>query len=118
MVTSRMRIRLEREKLSSCHLGKACNNQVLKSGVWSVICGVIVVIVSYIYFTYLYYSTVCPMICTIQCSAVSIQCCLHWFHPVYTGFIPCADTPGIRLPIDFAIFYQISHSTSSTEGYS
>ena len=28
------------------------------------------------------------------------------------------DMPGIRLPIDFAIFYQISHSTSSTEGYS
>ncbi len=25
---------------------------------------------------------------------------------------------GIRLPIDFAIFYQIAQSTSSTESYS
>ncbi len=30
----------------------------------------------------------------------------------------CADTLGIRLPIDFAIFYQIAQSTSGTESYS
>ncbi len=29
-----------------------------------------------------------------------------------------ADTLGIRLPIDFAIFYQIAQSTSGTESYS
>ncbi len=28
------------------------------------------------------------------------------------------DTLGIRLPIDFAIFYQIAQSTSGTESYS
>ncbi len=28
------------------------------------------------------------------------------------------DTHGIRLPIDFAIFYQIAQSTSGTESYS
>ncbi len=29
----------------------------------------------------------------------------------------CVDTLGIRLPIDFAIFYQIAQSTSGTESY-
>ncbi len=28
------------------------------------------------------------------------------------------DMLGIRLPVDFAIFYQITQSTSSTESYS
>ncbi len=28
------------------------------------------------------------------------------------------DTLGITLPVDFAIFYQIAQSTSSTESYS
>ncbi len=28
------------------------------------------------------------------------------------------DTLGIRLPVDFAIFYQIAQSTSGTESYS
>ncbi len=30
----------------------------------------------------------------------------------------CVDTLGIRLPVDFAIFYQIAQSTSNTESYS
>ncbi len=28
------------------------------------------------------------------------------------------DTLGIRLPVDFAIFYQVAQSTSGTESYS
>ncbi len=39
--------------------------------------------------------------------------------PVTTGGeIPTSDTLSIRLPIDFAILYQITQSTSSTESYS
>ncbi len=32
--------------------------------------------------------------------------------------IGAVDTLGIRLPVDFAIFYQIAQSTSGTESYS
>ncbi len=31
---------------------------------------------------------------------------------------PSIDTLGIRIPIDFAILYQITQSTSGTESYS
>ena len=33
-------------------------------------------------------------------------------------FHASGDTLGIRLPVDFAIFYQIVQSTSGTESYS
>ncbi len=36
----------------------------------------------------------------------------------YRGSLVYVDTLGIRLPIDFAIFYQIAQSTSGTESYS
>ncbi len=32
--------------------------------------------------------------------------------------VGCGDTLGIRLPVDFAIFYQLAQSTSGTESYS
>ncbi|KAK0452786.1 uncharacterized protein EV420DRAFT_1645636 [Desarmillaria tabescens] len=36
----------------------------------------------------------------------------------YNAEEPTGDTPGIRLPVDFAILHQFMQSTSGTEGYS
>ncbi len=38
--------------------------------------------------------------------------------PYYNSFYCNIDTLGIRLPVDFANFYQIAQSTSGTESYS
>ncbi len=51
------------------------------------------------------------------------MCLVTWVGVGVTGptndpMGPAGDTLGIRLPVDFAILYQIMQSTSSTESYS
>ena len=50
-------------------------------------------------------------------TSMSLQSTVHTVKTAGNG-PEAGDIPGIMLPIDFAIFYQISHSTSGTKGYS
>ncbi len=50
-------------------------------------------------------------------SLVSTHGTITYIHSDSQG-VGTADSLGIRLPIDFAIFYQIAQSTSGTESYS